>query len=371
MSGAALMILISCLLVMGNFAALVYNINSNLDNLVINNKITCFVDTELDKDPVVENDRNYTIYLASSIVLNSEIVTTEKLYSMNSDIQNYENFVTIADASESLAYFAARMTEVSTEIATIYDETERNNQTLYLNALGAKYEKLKDRVDSLAAIDADLRAMNNVASVEFTSKATGLEEIKAQYSDYPAMFDNYKTNTLPDKFTITYKDNAGLISLKYDLEHYNGKLYKVICYTEVAERMESIRSGVIFVFGWLMIILLVVSVFVIVNTIKLSVYSRKNEIFVMRYVGATGWVIAMPFIFEGAIIGTLSAVISYFLEKLIYNYFTSVISENFANLIVIVPFDSIKGYMLIFFLAVGILTSVLGSFFSVSKYKKA
>lgn len=139
---------------------------------------------------------------------------------------------------------------------------------------------------------------------------------------------------------------------------------------DLASQLESFRSGVLMIFVWFLAVLIIVTVFIIVNTIKLSVYSRRHEITVMRYVGATGMFIAAPFILEGIIIGIFSAILSYFLEWYAYYYVEQKISSD-LQMISFVGFSEVSGYVLGGFIALGILTGIVGSLLSLRKYLKA
>ena len=117
-------------------------------------------------------------------------------------------------------------------------------------------------------------------------------------------------------------------------------------------------------------ILFVVSIFVILNTIKLAVYARREEISIMRYVGATKTFISLPFLFEGIIIGLLSGVIAYLLQTYMYNYVQKMIISD-VQMISILPFAQLRAYVILGFIAVGVITGVLGSELSMRKYLKA
>ena len=164
-------------------------------------------------------------------------------------------------------------------------------------------------------------------------------------------------------------DPAKVVDLDYALKHMDG-IAKVNNRLDLASQLESFRSGVLMIFVWFLAVLIIVTVFIIVNTIKLSVYSRRHEITVMRYVGATGMFIAAPFILEGIIIGIFSAILSYFLEWYAYYYVEQKISSD-LQMISFVGFSEVSGYVLGGFIALGILTGIVGSLLSLRKYLKA
>ena len=110
--------------------------------------------------------------------------------------------------------------------------------------------------------------------------------------------------------------------------------------------------------------------FVIINTIKLAVFSRRQEIMVMRYVGATKAFITTPFVFEGVIIGMVASIASYIVEYYTYMYIHNAILTKFS-FISVVDFSSFGGLLLAGFIGLGVLTGIIGSVISLHKYLKA
>ena len=116
--------------------------------------------------------------------------------------------------------------------------------------------------------------------------------------------------------------------------------------------------------------LFIVSLFVIINTIKLAVYARKQEIAIMRYVGATKWFITLPFVFEGMLIGLIASGVAYLVEWYMYTYIGRMVAEE-STILRIVPFAQVDGAVILGFLAVGLFSGIVGSIISLSKYLKA
>ena len=119
-------------------------------------------------------------------------------------------------------------------------------------------------------------------------------------------------------------------------------------------------------------VLLVVSIFIISNTIKLAVYSNKREIFIMRYMGATNKFIKTPFVVEGALMGIVSAITSFILLSIAYIVLYARVPELNAALgsFGILPYSSLWYQVLILFFALGIFIGVFGSSISIKKYLK-
>ena len=225
--------------------------------------------------------------------------------------------------------------------------------------------------EDIVAVGEKIASLDNVDTVERITKDEALRQLKAQAGDKQDAYDYItdENNPLVDEFVISYSDPAKVVDLDYALKHMDG-IAKVNNRLDLASQLESFRSGVLMIFVWFLAVLIIVTVFIIVNTIKLSVYSRRHEITVMRYVGATGMFIAAPFILEGIIIGIFSAILSYFLEWYAYYYVEQKISSD-LQMISFVGFSEVSGYVLGGFIALGILTGIVGSLLSLRKYLKA
>jgi len=208
--------------------------------------------------------------------------------------------------------------------------------------------------------------LDNIDSVEHVTKAEGLQQMKEQYDIYDDVDET--NNPLPDSFVVTYQDNDKVPELDYQLKQIPG-IAKVNNRLELATTIENFKHGVMLVFMWFLAILGVVSIFIIINTIKLSVFSRRNEISIMQYVGATGWFISLPYIIEGAIIGIVSSVAAYFIEWYIYSYIERMV-VNDLQMISFLPFSDIRGFVLWGFIGLGIVLGVVGSVISLGRYLK-
>ena len=224
--------------------------------------------------------------------------------------------------------------------------------------------------EHLQSLESQIGALDNVSSVTRVTKAQALEELRAQAKEQGGAYDyvTEENNPLSDSFIIAYDDVAKVVDLDYALKNMDG-ITKVNNRLDLASSLESFRSGVLFVFMWFLVVLIVVSVFIIVNTIKLAVDARKNEITVMRYVGATGMFITMPFLIEGVLIGLIAAVLGYFIEVYAYYYIEQEVVSS-LQMISFVGFSEVWHYVLFGFVALGIVTGIVGSMLSLRKYMK-
>ncbi|MBR7185785.1 MAG: permease-like cell division protein FtsX [Clostridia bacterium] len=212
-----------------------------------------------------------------------------------------------------------------------------------------------------------LREMDNVDSITYVSKTQGLEEMKQDYAEYSDLFviAEGEENPLPDMFYITYEDVSRVTTLEYQLGEIEG-ISKIIFRLDLAMQIDTFKSGVSLIFIWFLVLLFVVSIFVIINTIKIAVHSRRNEINVMRYIGATRTFIITPFVLEGVIIGLAAGGIAYLAEWYIYTYIEQIVTEK-IRMIEVYPFSELSMPVLLGFLLIGIVTGAIGSSISLHR----
>jgi len=218
--------------------------------------------------------------------------------------------------------------------------------------------------EEILSVGDQIRKLDNIESVTRVTKEEGLAQMKQENDVYEDVSE--ELNPLPDKYVITFIDTEKVPNLTYQLNLIEG-ITKVNDRLELAAKIENVKSAVMLVFVWFLAILAVVSVFIIINTIKLSVFARRNEISIMRSVGATGWFISLPFVIEGIIIGLLASVSAYFIEWYIYSYIETMFTTD-LQMITIMQFSEISNLLLYGFLIVGVITGIIGSSISLSKY---
>ena len=215
-----------------------------------------------------------------------------------------------------------------------------------------------------------LLQLPGVADVEFESKEDALEKQVAQYSEAEFLLEMYRDNNpLKDSYSITYEPNADVETLRMKIELEIDHIAKLNVNMDVVKQINNIKNAISIIFSWLMILLFIVSLFVIINTVKLSVFSRKDEIALMRHIGATNTFVSLPFLLEGLTIGAISAGIAYAVQFLIYKYLMLGLADQY-EIISILPFNEVQNIVIIGFVAIGIITGVTGSFISLKKYNK-
>ncbi len=239
------------------------------------------------------------------------------------------------------------------------------------------------QADAKVATDSELRlsaVMQMVSSlpylegpdaVRFVSKEETLENEMSSLAKYEGIKELFSEldNPYPDTFIITYSADA-------DVEELEQKalaipdIYNTRSRAQIAESINTLRNGTSSVLFWFSVVLFVVSVVVIVNTVKLAVEYRSKEIVIMRYIGATKSFIAAPFELEGAIIGIFSGLLSFAVQWIAYGYVARLITRE-ISIITVLPFSAVWGMLLIECLVVGAVTGLIGSVIAIWRYLKA
>lgn len=216
---------------------------------------------------------------------------------------------------------------------------------------------------------AQIDEQKGVTKVEYRTKKEALEILKERWGESGYLLDSLGKNPLPASILITVDslDNAG------DVARFAGALDgidDVQYYQETVDKLTKITDflqiGALVIMGFLVI----VSVVVVSNTVKLTVFARAREIRIMKYVGATNWFIRGPFLAEGIIIGVLAALCATGLTALIYS---KIIGALGTQIIAIVSSPLISvGYMtknlIIIFLALGASIGAWGSIISMRRF---
>lgn len=214
-----------------------------------------------------------------------------------------------------------------------------------------------------------LEVLPNVASAQFITRAEAMESFVADYPD-EELFQNLDPAILRDRFAIRVEELSELSETVAAVEAVKG-IADVTAYEEVAGGFITVRNVATVVCVALVVILFVVSVFIISNTIKLTTFDRREEIAIMRMVGATNSFIRWPFVYEGFMMGILSALIAFFCQWGLYSaVVTGVANNDRLQLLDIVPFLQMWKPMAVSFAAAGLLMGVGGSLSAIHKFLK-
>ena len=217
------------------------------------------------------------------------------------------------------------------------------------------------------ALQKKLEAIPNVASATYISKEQAMEDFVAQYPD-EAMFQDLDPEILRDRYAIKITDLEQIRQTKAAVEEVTG-IAKVNAYEEIAGGFITVRNVATVVCVALIAVLFVVSVFIISNTIKLTTFDRREEIAIMRMVGATNGFIRWPFVYEGFMMGLLGAVIAFFSQWGLYEAVARGVANNDTlQLISIIPFTDMWAPVAVSFAVAGIIIGVGGSLSAIRKF---
>lgn len=218
------------------------------------------------------------------------------------------------------------------------------------------------------ALESKLRAVPNVADVTFISNTEAAEAFRGRYEDEELF--QLPDNNFRHRYAIDLEDIGRMGETKAALEDMPeiGR-GNVNAYEDEAEGFITIRNVAGVVCMVLIAVLFLVSVFIIANTIKLTTFDRRDEIAIMKMVGATNGFIRWPFVYEGFLLGLFSAVIGFFLQWGLYEAVArSVASNDTINLITVVPFEGMWTYVAVIFAGAGMLIGVGGSLSAIRKF---
>lgn len=211
---------------------------------------------------------------------------------------------------------------------------------------------------------AEFHARPDVAEVIFVTKEQAADDLRASLSELGEVLDVIGQNPLPASIEIRMEDPANLLQLAETLREQTDQIEEVLVRADVIERLLN-ASQLVTIGGGLMIALLaLVALLVIVNTIRLAVHSRREEIEVMKLLGATDWFVRGPFLIEGAVIGLIGSVIAAFLTLVVYIRVVPVVN----SLISFLPVRTAAFFwvnLALFIVLMGLIIGTLGSYFSV------
>lgn len=217
------------------------------------------------------------------------------------------------------------------------------------------------------SLEDQISQVPNVTEVTFESKETALENWKEKYSDVDLM-DDLPDDVFRDRFYVHMNNIELIAQTKSDLEAVPG-VAKVVAAVEIAEGFVMVRNIATGVALVLVGILLIVSLFIIANTIKLATFYRREEIAIMKMCGATDGFIRWPFVVEGMVLGLTGSLVAFFLQWGIYHLVAkNIVQSNGLSLMTMLSYTSMVDVILPVFCGVGIVIGVGGSLIAIRKF---
>lgn len=247
---------------------------------------------------------------------------------------------------------------------------DQNEVNVYLD------ENLRN--SDIEVVDLKIRGIENVVEISYSSKEDNLKKLAEKLGETPETLlnDPQADNPLFASYQLRIADPEHFTETMKALEAIDG-VKKVEGSAELADTLLAIQTAVLYGGIAIVAILVIVSTVIITNTIKLTVFSRRREINIMKYVGATDTFIRLPFLVEGMLIGILAAAIAFFILGFGYTYLIRWLQEGYQNDFLIgffisnaIEFKDVGIYMFGGFSALGCLIGILGSGFFVRRYLK-
>ncbi|GHU84755.1 cell division protein FtsX [Clostridia bacterium] len=229
--------------------------------------------------------------------------------------------------------------------------------------------------DMVKTVKLRLEKIKNVAKLHFVSKKKALEMQFSKLDKGGELFNELsQSNPLPDSYTVSLHDVNMMGKTVKKIEKIKG-VQKVNAPSDVAKIITQMKDTVNYAGSIIVVFLLLVSLFIIATTIKMTIYDRRREINIMKFVGANNTFIRVPFVVEGVILGLLAAFLAHGVLYLSYSNMLDVMKGfkiDISPMIKegIVPFAEIGNWLVVGFVGVGSLLGAFGSMFFVRKHLK-
>ncbi len=219
------------------------------------------------------------------------------------------------------------------------------------------------------AVGASLEKSSGVDKVVFVTKDEAMVSLKEKWGDNGYLLESLPENPLPDSYMVYVSDNDAANSIAAAAEKIEG-VDDVVYYRDTIEKLAKVSHFIEVGSLVAMAFLVIVSVVIVANTIKLTVFNREKEIGIMKYLGATNWFVRAPFVWGGVIVGSVSAFLATGLTYLIYTKIVEIIGTDMMRILSmqIVPADELVKYILVIFLCLGISIGVIGSAISIRRF---
>ena len=238
---------------------------------------------------------------------------------------------------------------------------------------GMQVFMIKDATeDQILELGEQIKSLDYVAKTEFVSKEEAYNIVKERYSEYGRFLEGYTVEMNPFKvsYVVTLTDLSKSEEVRTQILQFEN-VNNIEMRDKTINALVAIANGIRWVSLGILVLLIVISIFIISNTIKLTVHARRKEISIMKYVGATNGFIRWPFIIEGILIGVIAAMISILLLGAGYNFIINKIMESAITTMInitLLPFAEIFNLVIAVYLGLGIGIGTLGSVISMRKY---
>ncbi len=231
----------------------------------------------------------------------------------------------------------------------------------------------KDATDEeIQKVGEEIRALDGVSTADYKDKEYALNTMKEKLGDRAELIEGYGPDYFPPSYVVTLTDLNMSKDVQNKIMEFDN-VTKITSSDQTVSTLLGLARGIKLVTGIILALLIVISIFIISNTIKLTVHARRKEISIMKYVGATNNFIRWPFIVEGMIIGIFASIISIVIVGGAYSLFAEqAVNAQFMQAInmSLVGFKDMISSIIFVYMLLGIGIGALGSVISMRKYLK-
>ena len=217
------------------------------------------------------------------------------------------------------------------------------------------------------SIGTKINMIDNVLQADFISREEALQRFVEDHQEDEA-FSGVEASDLRHRFRVILEDNAYIEQTAEEIKNLPGVM-KVRAEYELAEGFSTLQQVLQLASSAIIAVLLAVSLLIISNTVKLAMYDRKDEIAIMKMVGATNGFIRLPFVVEGFTLGMIGAALAFGMEWGMYDALVQEIAQvDSLQLFQFVPFQELLIPMIAVFISAGLFVGVVGSWTSIRKF---
>ncbi len=336
MTLASIGVLVACMVIIGLAILVSENVNKAIGNLEQQNVVMAYM-----------KDYNWALYGEDS-------GNSASSQTADSDSSQQET----ASVEENVA---------SDETAS--DETAESTEEADENGIRPGDYVIHNEQEARALCD-EIAKLPNVAEVTYVSSEEGLESVKESMlegqEEYFTFLDEEYGNPMSCAAKIRMEDMSLFDETIKEIEKFDG-IDAIQSQDDLAETINAIKNGIGVAGVWIIAILMIISLVIVSNTIRVTMYNRKLDISIMKAVGATDAFVRIPFVVEGVIIGLISAVIAEGILYFCYRVATETIISTLQTTDV-VRYSEMALLLFLVFVGIGIFAGVLGSVIMISKY---
>ena len=222
--------------------------------------------------------------------------------------------------------------------------------------------------ETLDSITDQIEQVPNVASVTLVTKDEALSELEETLDDSDIL-EGLDENPLRSSYKISLSDLSAADGTASQIEQING-IVKVDNNKDLTDKILNVTNIIKIITFWIFLLLIIMTVFIISNTVKVAMFARRKEVNIMKFIGATDWFIRLPFMLEGIIIGILGSILAFLVVFNTYVYIYNTYASTYSYLLDFVTAREAAVYMGVLFLTVGAVMGFFGSFMSIRKHLK-